>query len=87
LSKETHQKNIEDTQHARPLGALRCSNDPAGCELANARTAHPEVPGPSCASRRDWTGGLSSRAKTKDQRQKKNSISLLRYASRRNPFF
>jgi len=34
-------------------------------ELAALRQTHPETLASSCASRRAWTGGLRSRAKTK----------------------
>ena len=45
-----------DPQHPHPyrtiMGTLRCLNEPAACELASARAAHPEVPDLFYASRR-----------------------------------
>ena len=38
------------------VGPLRCSNEPAGRELAALRQAHPEISDSSCASRQAWTG-------------------------------
>ena len=41
------QRNVtkrKDTRHARPTGALRCSNEPAGCELATLGQHIPKPP-------------------------------------------
>ena len=48
-------------------------------ELAALRQTHPEISGPSCASRRAWTGDLWSKPKTqdKDQGPKRNQLSIV----------
>ena len=77
----------KDTRHARPSGALRCSNEPAGCELAIAQT----VTSRTLRFILCFSASLNRRFKVKSGveglKTKEKPSSSFRRASSRNPFY